>query len=70
MVFALLKSDSKKEIEVITLKKTMLLFLLIILAFNITGCSNNIDTLDNSNFFTDVKVKCINKAWYKKSYVM
>lgn len=45
-----MKSDSKKEIEVINFKKTILLFLLVILALNITGCSNNIDTLDNSIF--------------------
>ncbi|PFQ40472.1 hypothetical protein COK05_27650 [Bacillus cereus] len=64
------KSDDKTKLEVIDLKKLILLFLLVILALNITGCSNNIDTLDNSNYFTDTKAKCINKAWYKKSHVM
>lgn len=64
------KSDDKAKLEVIELKKLILLFLLVILTLNITGCSNNIDTRDNSNFFTDAKVKCIKKAWYKKSYVM
>lgn len=54
----------------IDLKKLILLFLLIILSLNITGCFNNMTILDKPKSSASIKVKCINKAWYKKTSIM
>lgn len=65
------KSDDKTELEVIDLKKIILLFLLIILSLNITGYFNNMAILDKPKSSVSAKVKCINKAWYKNiNYVI
>ncbi|AJH03395.1 hypothetical protein BK764_14495 [Bacillus thuringiensis serovar israelensis] len=48
------------------MKKLILLFLLIILSLNITGCFNNTAILDKPKSSASATVKCINKAWYKK----
>ncbi|PEW72810.1 hypothetical protein CN424_22965 [Bacillus cereus] len=48
------------------LKKLILLVLLATCCLTIAGCSNNrIITKDESKTSTPVKIKRINKAWYK-----
>jgi len=49
------------------LNKLILLSLLATFCLNIAGCSNDMAIpRDNAKFSTPKKVKCINKAWYKK----
>ncbi|BCA37319.1 hypothetical protein BwiPL1_57010 (plasmid) [Bacillus wiedmannii] len=53
------------------MNKLILLSLLSTFCLNIAGCSNDIAIpRDNSKPSISKKVKCINKAWYKKTYVM
>ncbi|SCC35608.1 Uncharacterized protein BC0861_03655 [Bacillus mobilis] len=48
------------------MKKLILLVLLATCCLTIAGCSNNrVTTKDESKTSTPVKVKRINKAWYK-----
>ncbi|SME14011.1 hypothetical protein BACERE00221_02892 [Bacillus paranthracis] len=61
-----MKKVNYKRVRSGYLKKLILCFLLAILSLNITGCSNNrVTTKDESKNSTPVKIKRINKAWYK-----
>lgn len=49
------------------MNKLLLSCLLVTFCLNTAGCSNDMTILNNnSKPSTPTKVKCINKAWYKK----
>ncbi|PFU80977.1 hypothetical protein COK91_16215 [Bacillus cereus] len=49
------------------MNKLLLWCLLVTFCLNTAGCSNDMTILkDSSKPSTPTKVKCINKAWYKK----
>ncbi len=60
-----------KRIRSDYMNKLLLSCLLATFCLNIAGCSNDMTILkDSSKPSTPTKAKCINKAWYKKTYAM